>query len=103
MTQMTVDQLKAKLDAGEPVQLIDVREDDERREFNIGGIHHRLGLIQAMQLDPLDDLDKEKEVVMYCRSGKRSQVAGMVLEMVGFKKVVNLEGGLIDWQARFGS
>ncbi|MCU0388455.1 MAG: rhodanese-like domain-containing protein [Chitinophagaceae bacterium] len=102
MIQMTVEQLKAKMDAGEKVNLLDVREDDERREYNIGGIHHRLGLVQSMQLDPLDDLDKDELLVVYCRSGKRSMVAGMMLEMVGFKNVANLEGGMLDWQAKFG-
>lgn len=98
---MSVEALKEKLDAGEKVNLIDVREDNERTEFNIGGVHHRLGLIQSMQIDPIEDL-KEEEVVIYCRSGNRSQVAGLVLEMLGFKNVVNLSGGMLDWQAKYG-
>jgi rhodanese-related sulfurtransferase len=102
MTQMTVEELKAKMDAGEKVNLIDVREDNERLDFNIGGIHHRLGLIQSMQIEPLEDM-KEEEVIIYCRSGNRSQVAGLVMEMLGFKNVVNLAGGMLDWQAKFGS
>lgn len=101
MTQMTVEQLKAKMDAGEKVNLLDVREDHERADFNIGGIHHRLGLIQAMDVEPIEDL-KEEEIVVYCRSGNRSQVAGLVMEMLGFKKVVNLAGGMLDWQAKYG-
>lgn len=102
MTQMTVEELKARLDAGEKVNLIDVREDNERLDFNIGGIHHRLGLIQSMQIEPIEDM-KEEEVIIYCRSGNRSQVAGLVMEMLGFKNVVNLAGGMLDWQAKFGS
>ena len=102
MIQMSVEELKAKMDAGEKLNLLDVREDDERKEYNIGGIHHRLGLIQSMQMEPLEDLDKDELMVVYCRSGKRSMVAGMVLEMVGFKNVANLEGGMLDWQAKFG-
>jgi rhodanese-related sulfurtransferase len=102
MIQMSVEELKAKLDAGEPLNLLDVREDEERREFNIGGIHHRLGLVQGMQLEPLEDLDKNRLMVVYCRSGKRSMVAGMVLEATGFTNVANLAGGMLDWQAKFG-
>ncbi len=101
MTQLTVEQLKARLDAGETVNLLDVREDVERADFHIGGIHHRLGEIQSMQFDPIEDL-KDEEVVVYCRSGNRSQVAGFVLESVGFKNVVNLAGGMLDWEAKFG-
>ena len=99
---MTVEELKARMDAGEKVNLIDVREDNERLDFNIGGIHHRLGLIQSMQIEPIEDM-KEEEVIIYCRSGNRSQVAGLVMEMLGFKNVVNLAGGMLDWQAKFGS
>lgn len=102
MIQMSVEELKAKIDAGEPFNLLDVREDDERSDFHIGGIHHRLGLVQGMQLEPLEDLDKDKLLVVYCRSGKRSMVAGMVLEATGFTNVANLAGGMLDWQAKFG-
>jgi len=102
MIQMSVEELKAKIDAGEPFNLLDVREDDERKDFHIGGIHHRLGLVQGMQIEPLEDLDKDKLLVIYCRSGKRSMVAGMVLEATGFTNVANLAGGMLDWQAKFG-
>lgn len=102
MVQMSVEELKEKLEAGEKLNLLDVREDDERAEYNIGGIHHKLGMVQSLQLDPLEDLDKDELLVVYCRSGKRSMVAGNVLEMVGFKNVANLSGGMLDWQAKFG-
>jgi rhodanese-related sulfurtransferase len=101
MKQMTVEELKSKMEAGETVHLLDVREDYERADFNIGGIHHRLGLIQSMNIEPIEDW-KDEEVIIYCRSGNRSQVAGLVLEMLGFKNVVNLAGGMLDWQAKYG-
>lgn len=101
MKQISVEQLKARMDAGEKLNLVDVREDYERVEFNIGGIHHKLGEIQSMQFDAIEDL-KEEEVIIYCRSGNRSQVAGNVLQMVGFKNVVNLAGGMLDWTSRYG-
>lgn len=101
MKQMTVEELKAKMDAGESFHLVDVREDDERADFNIGGLHHKLGLVQSQQIDPLEDW-KDDEVIVYCRSGKRSMMASMMLETMGFTNVVNLEGGVLAWQDKFG-
>jgi rhodanese-related sulfurtransferase len=98
---MTVDELKARLDAGEQVNLLDVREDHERSEFNIGGVHLRLALVQGMQFDDIEDW-KDEEVVVYCRSGNRSQIAGFIMESAGFSRVVNLAGGMLDWQQKFG-
>ena len=102
MKQTTSEILKARLDAGENIHLVDVREDDERREFNIGGIHHRLGLIQTMETDPLDDW-KEEEIIVYCRSGNRSGIASLIMEQAGFKNPVNLVGGMLAWQNKFGN
>lgn len=99
MTQITVEELKARLDNGEQPHLVDVREDHERAEFNIGGIHHKLGLIQVMQTEELDEW-KDDEVIMYCRSGNRSGQAALILETMGFKNVVNLQGGMLAWQER---
>ena len=101
MRQITVDQLKARMDAGEKLNIIDVREDVERADFNIGGTHLRLGRIQEMALDDIEDL-KDQEVIIYCRSGNRSQVAAHILESAGFKNTVNLAGGMLDWEAKFG-
>lgn len=101
MKETTVEKLKARLDAGENVHLVDVREDYEREAFNIGGIHHRLGLIQAADTEPLDEW-KEEEVVIYCRSGKRSATACLMLETMGFTNVVNLQGGVLAWAEKFG-
>jgi rhodanese-related sulfurtransferase len=101
MTHMSIDELKARIDAGEKVNLLDVREDDERKDFNIGGIHQRLGLIQSMQFDDFEDW-KEEEVIVYCRSGNRSQVAAHIMEAAGFKNVVNLAGGMLAWKEKFG-
>lgn len=100
MNQITVDELKARLDKGLRVNLLDVREEHEHAEFNIGGIHHRLGLIQSMQIDPIDDW-KEDEIIVYCRSGVRSVQAALILETIGFKNVVNLIGGMLAWQEKF--
>ena len=101
MKQTSVEELKARLDSGENIHLVDVREDNERADFNIGGLHHRLGLIQQMDTEPLDEW-KDEEVIIYCRSGKRSAHACLMLESMGFTNVVNLEGGILSWIQKFG-
>jgi rhodanese-related sulfurtransferase len=100
MENITVEELKARIDAGEKINLIDVREPDEYAEYNIGGRLVPLGKITSMQADELDDL-KEEEVVVHCRSGKRSVTACLFLEAVGFKNTVNVLGGVLDWQAKY--
>ncbi|HMP91496.1 MAG TPA: rhodanese-like domain-containing protein [Phnomibacter sp.] len=101
MTQTSVEAVKARLDAGETLNLVDVREDHERADFNIGGIHHKLGLIQAMQVDELEAL-KDQEVIVYCRSGNRSTQACLILDTIGFTNTVNLAGGMLAWEEKFG-
>jgi rhodanese-related sulfurtransferase len=97
MNTISVSTLKERIANGEKVNLLDVREPDEHAEFNIGGIFIPLGQIMAMQVDALDEL-KNEEVICYCRSGKRSMQAAMMLETMGFRDVVNLEGGMLAWQ-----
>ncbi|MCW3081959.1 rhodanese-like domain-containing protein [Segetibacter sp.] len=101
MRQITVDQLKARIDAGEKLNILDVREDIERADFNIGGTHFRLGRIQSMAIEDIEDL-KDEEVIVYCRSGNRSQQACMMLEHMGFKNTVNVAGGMLNWEQKFG-
>jgi rhodanese-related sulfurtransferase len=93
-------ELKKRMDAGESVHLIDVREPHEHAEFNIGGRLIPLGKITSLQIDEIEDL-KEREVICYCRSGARSMQACMFLESQGFKNVKNLEGGMLGWKAAF--
>jgi len=100
MISITNEEVKARIDAGEKINLVDVREPDERAEFNIGGAFVPLGNIQMMQIDDIDDL-KNEEVICYCRSGKRSMQACMMLETFGFTDVKNLEGGMMGWQEKF--
>ena len=101
MQTITVEELKARLDKGEEVNLLDVREDHERADFNIGGAHIPIGKIQSMQFDDIEDW-RDKEIVVYCRSGNRSGIASMFMEQAGFKSPVNLVGGMIAWQDKFG-
>jgi len=98
MNSISVAELKKKLEAGEPVQLVDVREPDERAAFNIGGTFLPLGKILSMQTDEIDDF-KNDELICYCRSGQRSMQACLMLESMGFTNVKNLTGGMNEWQA----
>ena len=100
MTTITTDEIKLRLDAGEKLYLVDVREPDEHAEFNIGGTLLPLGNIQMMQIDDIDEL-KNEEVICYCRSGGRSMQACMTLETFGFTNVKNLEGGMLNWREKY--
>ena len=100
MTNITSEEVKQKIDAGEKINLIDVREPDERAAFNIGGKFIPLGKIQSMQTEELDDL-KNEEIIFYCRSGNRSGQACFILETMGFTNVKNLVGGMINWQEKY--
>lgn len=98
MKTISVDTLKAKISKGESLHLLDVREQDEHQDFNVGGILIPLGQILTMQIDDIDHL-KNESVICYCRSGKRSMQACMMLETMGFTDVSNLEGGMLAWQS----
>ncbi len=100
MTEISVENLKARMDAGEKINLIDVREPNEYAEFNIGALLFPLGKIQGMQIEDIEDLRNE-EVIIHCRSGKRSMMACMMLEQMGFTNTVNVVGGVLDWQEKF--
>ncbi|MEN9686782.1 MAG: hypothetical protein RLZZ28_2568 [Bacteroidota bacterium] len=101
MQTITVEELKAKIDAGENLNLVDVREPQENAAFNIGGLLLPLGKVQTMQTEEIDDL-KEDQVYIYCRSGNRSGQACLMLEAMGFKNVVNVTGGMLAWQEKIG-
>ncbi len=101
MQTITVDELKARMDASEKLNLLDVREDIERADFHIGGEHFRLRRIQDMAIDDIEDL-KDEEVICYCRSGQRSASACLMLEHMGFKNTVNVAGGILAWKEKFG-
>jgi rhodanese-related sulfurtransferase len=101
MKTITAEELKTRLDAGETVNLLDVREDHERAEYNIGGTHIPLGKVQTMQTDDIEGW-KNDEIIVYCRSGARSGMATQFLEQSGFSNVVNLTGGMLAWREKFG-
>jgi len=101
MENITAEDLKKRIDSGESLNIVDVREPHEHAEFNIGGKLIPLGDIRAMQIDEIEDL-KDEEVIVYCRSGGRSGQAAMILETMGFQNVKNLTGGMLNWQEKIG-
>jgi rhodanese-related sulfurtransferase len=100
MTNITPEEVKRRLDAGESLNLLDVRQPEENAEFNIGGLLFPLGKIQTMQTEDIEDM-KDQEVICYCRSGNRSGQACMILEQIGFSNVRNLTGGMLSWKEKY--
>ena len=98
---ISVINLKKRLDSGESINLIDVRETFEYEEFHLNGKLIPLGELPS-RLEEIAHL-REEEVIVHCRSGKRSQTAQQFLLQMGFKNVRNLLGGVLDWQTHFGS
>lgn len=80
--------------------LVDVRELDEYHERRCElGLHCALSDLSQGQLGPLAKLDKDERLYLLCRSGMRSQKAGLLLQQLGFSDVVNVTGGILAWQA----
>jgi rhodanese-related sulfurtransferase len=95
--EATVAELKKREQEGkDDYVLLDVREDYERAEFNVGGIHVPLGQL-SMSMDKLTPY-RDQEIIVYCRSGKRSAMAQELLRQAGFSHVRNLEGGMLAYQ-----
>lgn len=93
---ITVEELKDRIKKNEQLNLIDVREEHEYDEFNIGATLIPLGEI-ADRLDEIEHL-KNEEIIIHCRSGARSGRAQQYLESEGFTNVRNLIGGMLAWQ-----
>lgn len=100
MQDITVSELKSKLDQSEDFIFIDVREPHEYEEFNLGATLIPLGSL----LESIPKLlpNKEKEIVIHCRSGARSGAAKATLTQFGFSNVRNLLGGVLEWQRQYG-
>lgn len=97
---ITVEELRQKIQSGEKFVFIDVREPWEYEEFNLGAKLIPLGtLINSMY--ELDD-HKNEEIVLHCRSGARSGQAQMMMQANGFSNVRNLTGGVMAWNAAYG-
>ncbi|WP_101843230.1 rhodanese-like domain-containing protein [Halobacillus sp. Marseille-P3879] len=92
---MTPEQLQQALDEDKKIEIIDVRENEEVAQGMIPTAKHiPLGNVP----EEVDNLNPDKEYVLVCRSGRRSMNASEFLKEKGFKKVHNLEGGMLDWK-----
>ena len=94
--EMQVEELKRRLDAGDDLYVLDVREPHEYQICNIGGHLIPLGDLPKR----VSELDSSREIVAHCRSGVRSAKAVGFLQQAGFKKVHNLAGGILAWADR---
>jgi molybdopterin/thiamine biosynthesis adenylyltransferase/rhodanese-related sulfurtransferase len=91
--QLTVKQLKARRDAGEDIFLLDVREPYEYQIAQIGGT-----LIPQNDVpNRLAEIPRDREIIVHCRSGARSQKIAELLKQSGYKDVVNVAGGILAW------
>lgn len=97
---ISVQELKQKKDAGEKFVFIDVREQWEYDDFNLGAKLIPLGTL----MNNLDDLeaDKDAEIIIHCKSGARSGMAKQLLQAQGYKNVRNTLGGILAWIDAFG-
>jgi adenylyltransferase/sulfurtransferase len=93
-TEITSVELKKRLDRGDAIKIVDVREPNE----------YQINRIPGSQLIPLGDipkryeeLNRNDEIVVQCKSGVRSGKAADFLRSVGFTRVLNLKGGILDW------
>jgi molybdopterin/thiamine biosynthesis adenylyltransferase/rhodanese-related sulfurtransferase len=86
-------ELKSRLDRGDDLFILDVREPHEYQICNLGGHLIPLGELSRR----VNELDSSREIVAHCRSGKRSAEAVEFLRSAGFRKVLNLKGGILAW------
>ncbi len=94
MQQISTRQLQEKLTEDDNLFLLDVREEFEREEFNIGGTFIPLDEV----IGKASEIPIDRPVVVYCRKGIRSQIAIQRLEdKYGFTNLINLKGGVEKW------
>jgi sulfur-carrier protein adenylyltransferase/sulfurtransferase len=93
IAEITARELKARQDRGEKIFILDVREPHEYQICNLNGKLIPLGELPRR----VNELDSSVEMVVHCRSGKRSADAIHFLQTAGFKKLLNLKGGVLAW------
>ncbi len=91
--QISVHELKQKIDAGEKPYILDVREPHEYQIANLGGTLIPLNDVPQR----MGEIDRDREIIIHCKMGGRSQRAAEFLQQAGYPKVVNLAGGITAW------
>jgi rhodanese-related sulfurtransferase len=97
--ETTVDEVKARLDKGEKLVVIDVREESEfARDHLPGAIHLGKGILERDIEERIPDTGTE--IILYCGGGFRSALAADNLQKMGYPNVLSMDGGIRDWRAR---
>jgi rhodanese-related sulfurtransferase len=97
--ELSVDQVKAKLDRSEKLHLVDVREDNEWAIDHVtGAIHLGKGVIERDAEQRLPD--KGAEIILYCGGGFRSALAADNLQKMGYTNVYSMDGGIRSWREK---
>jgi rhodanese-related sulfurtransferase len=97
--ETTVDQVKARLDKGEKLTIVDVREDGEfARDHVPGAVHVGKGVLERDAEAKFPD--PSAELILYCGGGFRSALAADALQKMGYTNVVSMDGGVRDWRQR---
>jgi adenylyltransferase/sulfurtransferase len=91
--QLSVTDLKQRIDAGEDLFILDVREPFEYQIANIGGKLIPQGEVPQR----LNEIDRDREIIVHCKSGGRSQRIAEYLKQKGYPQVVNVAGGILAW------
>jgi rhodanese-related sulfurtransferase len=95
--ETTVDEVKARLDRGEKLTLVDVREESEyARDHLPGAVHLGKGVIERDVEGRFPDTSTE--LVLYCGGGFRSALAADALQKMGYTNVISMDGGVRDWR-----
>ena len=95
MEEITPAELKQRLDKGDDIQIVDVREDNE---VAIGRIPDSIHIPLGQILSRMNEIDPNRETVVHCKMGGRSARAIDALQRSGFQgKLVNLKGGILRW------
>lgn len=93
MKSITTTELQQKIESGEPVQLVDVREDEEVAAGMVPDAKH---IVLGTLPERIAEIDGTQPVHVICRSGRRSEMACEFLESNGIK-AINVEGGMLNW------
>jgi len=97
--ETTADEVKARLDRGEKVMLVDVREESEFATDHLpGALHLGKGVIERDIEARVPELDTE--LVLYCGGGFRSALAADNLQRMGYTNVISMDGGIRDWREK---
>lgn len=96
--EITPTELKARIDAGDVPMVVDVREYYEADIADLPEELEQVRMPTAEFAERHQELDRGAEIVLYCRSGRRSAWATQVLLDRGYERVLNLKGGILAWR-----